>query len=560
MSGCGSGGGGNGGAGSQASNPLWVHVDTQNLAGVVAAGQVDLSGQAYCDSCPPSEGAFGYCPDIKPTQNSNVTVTWINKTTGATGAAFHGISGSCDCLLSYCMTSYSHKWWVYGLPLAVGNNIIEIMASASGVSSQAPVTLTRTPGKPAGLTAIAGKGEVTLQWNSIAEALSYNLYWSTAANATPATATKVAGVSSPFAHTGLANDSTYYYFITAVNGPYESPASETVFATPGWQGEILAATAATALRDTSIALDSAGHAHIHYSFDETVGTSKLTHNYYITNLSGAWAAVPVGNPMSVDAEIALGSDDSAQVSYLDFRGVSHAAYSAGAWTSEVIDARGWCDASLAVDAADKLHVVYYANSPTAGELWYASNLSGAWLPAIVGTFPQDAGCSGQSGTLSLAVEATGTAHIAYEGRYPDYGLKYSSNQGVGWSTDTVDTGYVQGVSIAVDADGKGHIAYIDDAWHLKYAHQDVSGAWVNEVIENGASPGRPSIAMDAAGKAHISYISSDQLKYATNATGSWRAVSVESGASSDTAIALDRFGKVHISYFSGGNLKYITNR
>lgn len=559
LSGCGSGGGGGASGGGQAPNPLWVRVDTQNLPETVAAGHVDLSGEAYCDSCPPPETALGYCPDIKPSQSSNVGVSWKNKTTGATGDAFHGITGSCSCLFSYCVTSYSHKWLAQAVPVTIGDNVIEILAQGSGFSVTAPITLTSVPRQPQGLVASAGTGDVTLRWSSVSEAASYNLYCSTAADSTPDTATRIAGVTSPFDHTGLTSDTTYYYFVTAVNGRYEGPVSQTVFATPGWQAEVLAPTAATArLRDTSIALDSADSAHIHYSFDETVG--NLTHNYYLTNVSGAWASFPVGNPIDVDADIALGPDDTVHVSYIDFHGATHATYSSGTWNPQVIDARGWCDTSLAIDSANQVHAAYYASSPTAGELWYASNGSGAWLPGVVGTFPQDAGCRGEVGTLSLALAATGTAHIAFSGRYPDYGLKYSSNRDGAWVTETVGSGYVPHVSLAVDNGGMGHIAYTDNAGNLKYARQDLAGRWTNEVIESGAAPGHPSIKLDAAGQVHISYIAGDRLKYARNATGSWRAIILDGSASSDTALGLDSLGKAHISYFSSGNLKYITNR
>jgi DNA-binding beta-propeller fold protein YncE len=140
-------GGGGGGGGSMPYNPLWVFIDHANLDTVVAADTVDLSGEAYCDNCPPSEAAFGYCPPIMPPQSSAVSVTWNNRTTGAAGAAVHAITGSCSCLFSYCFTSYSHKWAAYGAPLAaIGDNVIEVTASdGAGNVAADSVTFTRLP-------------------------------------------------------------------------------------------------------------------------------------------------------------------------------------------------------------------------------------------------------------------------------------------------------------------------------------------------------------------------------------------------------------------------------
>jgi hypothetical protein len=64
---------------------------------------------------------------------------------------------------------------------------------------------------------------------------------------------------------------------------------------------------------------------------------------------------------------------------------------------------------------------------------------------------------------------------------------------------------------------------------------------------------------------HISYYdaTNKDLKYITNAPGSWQTVIVDSAGDvgMDTSLALDAAGRVHISYFdeSNGILKYVTN-
>lgn len=148
LAGCGGGGDEASSAGAP-YNPLWVYIDTLNLQSLVATSSTDLSGSAYCgDACPPGETAFGYCPPINRTLEApSLNFSWSNPSTGETGAVmFHGIYGSCSCLFSYCFTSYSHRWATYSLPLAIGDNVIEIRVSdASGNSATDSVMITRVP-------------------------------------------------------------------------------------------------------------------------------------------------------------------------------------------------------------------------------------------------------------------------------------------------------------------------------------------------------------------------------------------------------------------------------
>jgi DNA-binding beta-propeller fold protein YncE len=131
------------------SNPLWVNIDTQNLQLAVSTTAIDAAGTLYCgDACPAGDVGFGYCPPInRALPAPAIDVTWINRANGVAGSAAHGISGSCSCLLSYCFTSYSHRWSAYGaIPIAMGDNLIEVTASdASANSAKDSVTVTRVP-------------------------------------------------------------------------------------------------------------------------------------------------------------------------------------------------------------------------------------------------------------------------------------------------------------------------------------------------------------------------------------------------------------------------------
>lgn len=87
----------------------------------------------------------------------------------------------------------------------------------SSKSAEIAITLNNAPPTPTGVTATSGDGQAFIAWNPVDKATSYNLYWSETRGVSPAKATKIAGVSRPYAHTGLTNGATYYYVVTAVN-------------------------------------------------------------------------------------------------------------------------------------------------------------------------------------------------------------------------------------------------------------------------------------------------------------------------------------------------------
>jgi len=89
---------------------------------------------------------------------------------------------------------------------------------------------TSVPTAPTGLTAVGGTGQVTLSWSPVSNAMSYNLYYSTAASVTKVNGTKIAAATSPYVQSGLAAGTTYYYIVTAVNSAGESAASAVVSA------------------------------------------------------------------------------------------------------------------------------------------------------------------------------------------------------------------------------------------------------------------------------------------------------------------------------------------
>jgi tripartite motif-containing protein 71 len=96
-------------------------------------------------------------------------------------------------------------------------------------TSQAP---SETPA-PHSVAVKPGDTEAFLSWMEVPDAQSYNLYFNTVPKLTTQTATKIEGVTNPYAHTGLSNDTPYHYAVTAVfETGVESDLSNEVTATP----------------------------------------------------------------------------------------------------------------------------------------------------------------------------------------------------------------------------------------------------------------------------------------------------------------------------------------
>ena len=94
------------------------------------------------------------------------------------------------------------------------------------------------PSAPTLVTATPGDGQITIGWNAVSGATSYNLYLASQSGVTKSNyttlpnGTKQTGVTGPFTTIGLTNGTTYYVVVTAVNASGESSESSQVSATP----------------------------------------------------------------------------------------------------------------------------------------------------------------------------------------------------------------------------------------------------------------------------------------------------------------------------------------
>jgi fibronectin type 3 domain-containing protein len=109
----------------------------------------------------------------------------------------------------------------YSVQVTANLNIGGVVGSYS-VTTGAPLT-------PTGLSGVAGNQQVSLSWNPSRSAASYSVYAGSTSNYQPLVAT----TSSPSAViTGLSNNTTYYFSVSATNPAGTSAKSQQITATP----------------------------------------------------------------------------------------------------------------------------------------------------------------------------------------------------------------------------------------------------------------------------------------------------------------------------------------
>ena len=73
---------------------------------------------------------------------------------------------------------------------------------------------------------ILSSGEITLTWDDVPYASSYNIYWSNKPGVTKKNGTKISNVKNPHKITGLKKGKKYYFVVTAVGDSGESKESK----------------------------------------------------------------------------------------------------------------------------------------------------------------------------------------------------------------------------------------------------------------------------------------------------------------------------------------------
>jgi len=163
--------------------------------------------------------------------NAHVALTW-NAVGGATsynvkrsttsGSGYSTIASPAT--TSYDDTSAANGTTYYYVISAVNTGV------EGANSSEVSGTPAGAPAAPAGVSATGGDTQISLAWNSVAGATSYNVKRSTTSGS--GYSTIASPTTNSYPDTGLTNGTTYYYVITAVGPGGESGNSSEVSATP----------------------------------------------------------------------------------------------------------------------------------------------------------------------------------------------------------------------------------------------------------------------------------------------------------------------------------------
>ena len=189
-------------------------------------------------------GEISATPILAPTGvtatagDASVSLAWSN-VTGATSynvywSAAPGVTKATGGLLPGVSSPHDHTGLANGTPYYYV--VAATNASGESVESQevsaTPQAAPALPQPPTGVTATPGATWVTIDWNLVAGALSFNVYWANAPGVTKTNGTQIPGAVAPHDHSFLTGGLAYYYVVTTVDAVGESAESLEVSATP----------------------------------------------------------------------------------------------------------------------------------------------------------------------------------------------------------------------------------------------------------------------------------------------------------------------------------------
>lgn len=467
---------------------------------VSESAPVALDGSASSD-------ADGVVASFAWTQMSGPTVTLTGANTAA--PSFTAPYVSADTVLTFRLT----------------------IADNDGATSSATVNVTvvkvSLPSVVSGLLATAGNTQNTLTWQPAtapptAGPITYNLYWSTTPGVTKANGTRISNVASPYAHTGLANGTRYYYIVAAQNSAGEAPASSEVSAQTGvssWGGPFLleyndlgsvAYSIGNPTPAPSLQVDSDGTARVAWVQTDGVSNRLWTRGYNPANGWGAPLALPDISVSSFSFQIwsikmkplnAGGDIVAATVSGNSPNNLAVSRYSPGSgWSSPAYVANAGGAGTIGnFDVAGNLNgnaVVAWANQSGVYARYYQTS-AGAWGDTV----------TIQSGNLAdryvayLSMDINGNVILVSEQRgsfingagYIVYGSLYTAstyNTGTGlWSHYGVGLSTAMGGAFHSTPDGKAIAAHSWDGQATAHLYDPASGWTRSQLPGDGSSSG-----------------------------------------------------------------------
>ncbi len=214
-------------------------------------------------------------------------------------------------------------------------------------------------------------------------------------------------------------------------------------------------------------------------------------------------------------------------------------------------------AALAIDSEGGLHVGYYDFTHRSLLYSFRGKKDKQWYTTTVDH-------KGEGTYVSLAVDAAGQPHMAYNSPFED-GLHYATWDGHKWKRQIIDSEHINYyTSIRLDKDDHPRISYYlyhapDKSYllHLKFASFN-GRYWTIATVDKRTETGKfNSVALDSSGNPHIAYshVAWGDLLYAAWDGSHWSFADIDSRRTHNdyvgigNSIAVDSAGNSHIAYF-----------
>jgi parallel beta-helix repeat protein len=425
------------------------------------------------------------------------------------------------------------------------------------------------PGAPNGLTAIAGNGQVALNWTEPSSnggtSIDYYIVYQNSVDVK-----HVTGIS--YIVTGLTNGLSYSFKVAAHNTAGIGLQTSSVISTPatvpgtptGWGGAKLLETTSGNASTPQVAVSANGNAMAVWQQDDGTYYNIYARSYS----SGAWGTmnlIETENGMVDSPQVAMDNNGNAVVVWRQYDGAYYSVYanrySAGAWeTAKLLETvNGDVQTpQVAMDSNGNAISVWTQYDGAYYSTYANRYTSGAW-----GTAKLLETAIGNSQTSQIAMDSNGNAVVTWVQvdnvwRLSIYASKYTN--AVGWGAAyLLETSNIDASTPQVAMDNNGNAVVVWSQSGNIYANRFTAGAWgTAQLIETSTvwATG-PQVAMDNNGSAVAAWTEGGSIyanRFTAGAWGTAQLLSKSAGWGMGPQLAMDNSGNAIAAWAQGGSI------